>query len=82
MQTTYVDIIGPKHCRYTFRGVNLAELRRAELYRLAKCFDLANADSTKNDMLGALISKLKLMNAEQEITDMIESEEVAEKDDG
>ena len=51
MQTTYVDIIGPKHCRYTFRGVNLAELRRAELYRLAKCFDLANADSTKNDML-------------------------------
>lgn len=71
MHTTVVQILGKRECPYTFNGVNLAEMRRAELYRLARAFDLGGPQQSKNELLTLLISKLKLMNSEQEITDMV-----------
>ena len=72
MHTVVTNMIGTRECQYTFNGINLANLRRAELYRLARALDLGSPDSSKNEMLLAMIAKLNMMSAEQELTDLIE----------
>lgn len=71
MHTTVVQIIGARECPYTWRGRNLAEMRRVELYRLGRALDVGGPQSTKNDLLQALIGKLRIMDAETELSDMI-----------
>ena len=70
MQNKYIHFIAPKDCDYTLFGKNLVEMRRAELRKLAKALDI-NADGTKNDILGGLIGKLKAMEAETELSEIV-----------
>ena len=72
MITSTINILGARDCRYTLDGVNLAHMRRADLFRMARCFDLGNPDASKNELLTGLIAKLNLMGAESELADMIE----------
>lgn len=70
--TSTVNVLGARDCRYTLDGKNLANMRRAELFRIARCFDLGNPDASKNELLSGLIAKLNLMGAEDELADMVE----------
>ena len=72
MKVKVEQMLGVKDCPYTFRGENLAQLRRARLFRVAQAFDLGDPAASKNQLLTNLIAKLRMMNAETEITDMVE----------
>lgn len=72
MKTTYINMIGVKDCPYTWRGENLALLRRAKLYKIAGALDLKDPSASKNELLTAMLAKLKLMSAETELSDMID----------
>ena len=67
MKSTFVNIISPKQCKYKYDGVNLAEMRRAAIYKIARRFNIP--DGPKNDMLKALIPKLDLLEASEELTE-------------
>ena len=71
MKTTTTQIIGYRDCKYRLNGENLANMRRAQLSRLAKSFGIQGGDPTKNELLIRLISKLNLMDAEPELTDLL-----------
>lgn len=71
MHTTVINIISKRDCGYTFRGVNLADMRRAALYQIGKALDLAKPNMSKNELLGALIARLKHMGADSEIVEWI-----------
>ena len=71
MKTSVTQIIGHRECPFTLNGVNLSELRRAQLFRIGQVLDIATPQSSKNELLTGIISKLKLVNAEQEISDFV-----------
>lgn len=71
MQTTVIQTIGSRECPFTYRGTNLADLRRAEIYRLCDSFGIANAEMSKNDLLILLMAHLKSVHADPEITDLL-----------
>lgn len=60
--------ISSKECPYTVHGKNIAELRRAKLRKIAESIAV-NAEGTKNDILGRVISRLRAMNSEKELTE-------------
>lgn len=72
MQITSTLILGPKEVQYTWKGRNLAEMRKAELNPVAKALGVFDPNVSKNDLLASMIGKLRHMKAEKEITDMIE----------
>ena len=72
MKTTYIDMITPKHCPYTWQGENIANLRRVKLFRLAQAMNAGTPQHSKNDLLKEMITRLNAMGAEYEISDMID----------
>lgn len=75
MHTTVENYIGPRDCRYKWRGVNIVNLRRVQLYKLAQCFRLGTPASTKNQLLTMLIGRLDAMNAvDDEISALIKGD--------
>lgn len=68
MKTTVETIINYRSCAYTYKGENIANLRRAELYPIASAVGIAG-DLSKNQILTQLIPKLDAMQCEKEITE-------------
>ena len=74
MKTTYVNQLSWRDCPFQYHGTNLANMRRAELWRIASRDDIniGNAGASKNDLLYGLITFFKAMQSEQEISDLID----------
>ena len=66
--TNGVHFIGPKDCPFKYMGKNLFELRRPKIRKIAAALNVPN-DGTKNEILGAVITRLKTMGAQEEITE-------------
>jgi len=71
ISTNYQNFISASNCKYTFKGQNLVEMRRAKLRLIAGAFGL-DTEAIKNDLLGLIIVKLNAMGAENEITDLVQ----------
>ena len=74
MHTTHIIQLGPRDCPYTLNGKNLVDYRRGDIHfkAIAEGLGVYSPDLSKNELLTAMIHKLKLMNAETEIMDMLE----------
>ena len=67
MQYNNVHYIAPKECPFTWKGENLAELRRVKLVRIATALKV-DATGSKNEILGRLVNYLKATEAESELS--------------
>ena len=70
-----VRFLAPADVKYTFGGVNLYELRRAQLQKLARSLDVdthaaSGREVTGNDLLGAIVHKLDRIDAPAEVTEL------------
>jgi len=70
MQTNTIVYLSAKDCPYTYKGVNLFGVRKAELLKVAKSLKV-DTDIPKNDMLKTIIKKLDMLDSEKELSDMI-----------
>jgi hypothetical protein len=78
-----VRFLAPADVKYTFGGVNLYELRRAQLQKLARSLDVdthaaSGREVTGNDLLGAIVHKLDRIDAPAEVTELKSQAEVTE----
>ena len=69
MQTITIKQISEKHCPYTLHGENIATFRRVRLHKIAKALEV-DSDTSKNELLGKIMAKLKTMNASNELSDL------------
>lgn len=68
MNVTTHQYIAAKNCPYTVEGTNLVELRRAKLRKIAEAVKVS-PEGSKNDILHRLITKLRAMGSEKELTE-------------
>lgn len=59
--------IAAKDCPFTYKGKNLAELRRAKLRKIATAIGIEDNNKPKNDILAAMVVRLKTIGSEKEI---------------
>lgn len=69
MQHNQIRFIGPYDCPFRLKGTNIAELRRAQLRKLAGRLDI-DMELPKNDMLKRMIRKLEAIEAPEELTEL------------
>lgn len=63
--------ISPNECPYSVAGENLADMRRAKLARVAQSLGVFHVEHSKNDMLHAVIAKLRKDEAPEELLDEV-----------
>lgn len=87
MKTNTTVYIPPTAVRYRFGGVNLFELRRVQLRRIARSLDVPdtravndtnNVSLSHNELLGAIIAKLDALSAPKELMEL-QSQQPPEK---
>lgn len=71
MQQTYTSYYADSNCPYTLDGVHLTSLRRAVLARIAPSLDI-DPDQPKNKLVEAMMIKLRALEAESEISSLVE----------
>lgn len=68
MKITPVHYIAPKECPYTYRGRNLAEMRRAKLQRIAKTLEV-DIEGSKNELVGRIIDRARALEMNAELSE-------------
>ena len=66
---TPIVYISTTQCPFTWKGQNLAAMRRAELRPLAKGVKVS-ADGSKQEILRRLIGKLSVIDAPKELSEI------------
>ena len=66
---TPVVYISVRDCPFTWKGQNLAAMRRAEIRPLAKGVKVS-ADGSKQEILKRLLGKLQAMDAPKELSEI------------
>lgn len=69
MLGTNIKYLGSKDCKFTLKGQNLAEMRRAKLQKLAKALKVDPVGS-KQEILKRVIGALSSRNAPAELADL------------
>lgn len=72
MRTRILHYVSHKECPYTWRGENIANLRRSKLQDIAASFQIGTPDSSKQEILAQLVPRLNGLGAETEISDIVE----------
>lgn len=71
MQFTNVNFISANQCPYTIDGRKLIEMRKAALAQYAESLGVSiRADTSKNDVVVQMMTKLEAMGAPYELNDI------------
>ena len=70
MKFNTTHIIAAKDCKYTLKGQNLAEMRRADLRRLVAVPIGVDCNEDKNEILRLTMTRLQSLAAPNELTEM------------